>query len=99
MAQVRLKTQVWREGDTLPPPQLSHGAPPADLEPDAPRPSPRGLLKIVLAGAFIVGAAALVITGIDTAPCPIWDANLWVGLAAWALAGLHIIIWAWRRNR
>jgi len=41
MAQVRLRTQVWKEGDALPPPQLSHGAPPVEPQPDAPRPSPR----------------------------------------------------------
>jgi len=89
MAQVRLKTQVWREGD----PPLTNGNPPAQPQPDAPRTSPRpllwaGVLCCIVAGAWLCG----LLWRWQTPGTPLCA-------GAWVLLCLGAIVVAWRRTR
>ena len=103
MAQVQLRTQVWREGD----PPLVNGAPPVPPQPDAPRPSPRPLqaaavLMLIVTGAWLVRFWI----GDDMPPvlqrvgAP-FDTLAWAlpCAAAWVLLCLLAIGRAWRRRR
>jgi hypothetical protein len=103
MAQVQLRTQVWREGD----PPLVNGAPPVAPEPDAPQPSPRRLIASFVLMAIVTGAWLIQYwLGVDmpavlrrvTAP---FDTLAWAFPCAtiWVVLCLLAVVRAWRKRR